>query len=61
MDFNKDGLIYAMLIIPAFFAVTVMIQGVTKLETKPTEGKVAIGAGILFLILIGVTYFMFIR
>jgi|WetSurMetagenome_2_1015567.scaffolds.fasta_scaffold1422608_2 hypothetical protein len=61
MNFNKDGATYILLVIPTLFAITVIAQGLTKMEKKPIEGKVAVGAGIVFLILIGMTYFMFIR
>lgn len=58
---DGSGLIYAFLIIPSFFAVVVLLQGVEKLTHNNSEGYVAIGFGIFFLILIAAAYFLFIR
>ena len=60
MDFNKQGIVYAFMIIPLMFAVTVFAQGIEKITKNDPEGKVAVGFGIFFFILIGATYFLFI-
>lgn len=61
MDLSGSGIIYAFLIIPSFFAVVVVLQGIEKLTHNNSEGYVAIGFGVLFLILIAAAYFLFIR
>jgi len=61
MDFNKQGIVYAFMIIPLMFAVTVLMQGLDKISKKDPEGKVAVGFGIFFFILIGTAYFLFIK
>ena len=61
MDFSSSGITYAFLIIPLFFAVMVIIQGVEKASRRETEGYVALGFGGVFLLLILVAYIFFIR
>lgn len=61
MNFNSPAVSYALLIIPTFFALTVTMQGLTKMQRKERDGQVAFGFGIFLLILIGVSYFLFIR
>jgi hypothetical protein len=61
MDLSGPGVTYAFLIIPLFFTLVVSLQGVEKLREGKTEGYVAIGFGIFFLILIAAAYFLFIR
>ena len=61
MDFAKQALIYIFLIIPTFFAATVVGQGIIKLQSGNKEGAVAIGFGIFMFALVVATYFMFIR
>lgn len=58
---SSSGLTYAFLIVPSLFAVVVLLQGFQKLSKGNTEGYVAIGFGVLFLILIITAYFFFIR
>ena len=61
MDFQKDGITYALLVIPLFFSGTLLAQGIGKLKTRPTEGKVIIGFGVFCLLMIVACYFLFIR
>jgi hypothetical protein len=61
MDLSGPGIIYAFLIIPSLFALVVFVQGFNKLSQGKSEGYVAIGFGIFFLILIAAAYFLFIR
>jgi hypothetical protein len=61
MDFEKQGLTYILMIIPAVFAGTVIVQGIQKLPVNPKDGKTSIGFGIFFVILIIATYFFFIQ
>lgn len=61
MDLSGPGVTYAFLIIPSFFALVVLLQGVEKLTHHNKEGYVALGFGIFFLILIAAAYFLFIR
>ena len=56
-----SGIVYAFLIIPSMFALVVLIQGIEKLTKNDSEGYVALGFGIFFLILIIAAYFLFIR
>ena len=61
MDFTSPAISYAMLIIPAFFAFTVIGQGISKLVKSEPDGPVAFGFGIFLLVLIVAAYFLFIR
>jgi len=61
MDLSGPGVTYAFLIIPSLFAVVVLIQGFDKLSQGNNEGYVALGFGVLFLVLIAAAYFLFIR
>ena len=61
MDLSGPGVTYAFLIIPSLFAVVVLIQGFDKLSQGSKEGYVALGFGVLFLVLIAAAYFLFIR
>jgi hypothetical protein len=58
---DGPGIIYAFLIIPSLFAVVVFAQGIEKLSHGKSEGYVALGFGVFFLILIAAAYFLFIR
>ena len=58
---DGPGITYAFLIIPSLFAVVVLLQGVEKIVHNNKEGYVAIGFGVVFLILIALAYIMFIR
>ncbi len=50
-----------MLIIPTFFALTVLGQGFTKLAKAEKDAPVALGFGLFLLVLIAAAYFLFIR
>ena len=58
---DSAGITYSFLIIPSFFALMVVIQGVEKITKHETEGYVALGFGIVFFALIIAAYFFFIR
>ncbi|OGG29672.1 hypothetical protein A3A63_03355 [Candidatus Gottesmanbacteria bacterium RIFCSPLOWO2_01_FULL_46_9] len=58
---DGPGITYAFLIIPSFFAVVVVLQGVEKLAHHNKEGYVALGFGVFFFILIAAAYVLFIR
>lgn len=61
MDFSSSAITYALMIIPTFFALTVMVQGIIKVTKEESDGPVAVGVGVFLLILIAVSYFLFIR
>jgi hypothetical protein len=61
MNFNSPALSYIFLIIPAFFAFTVIAQGMTKMKKHEDDGPIVFGFGIVLLILIGVAYWLYIR
>jgi hypothetical protein len=61
MDFQKDGLTYALMVIPLFFAGTLFAQGLVKLKSRPKEGRVIIGFGVFCLLMIVAAYILFIR
>ncbi len=61
MDLSGQGLTYAFLIIPAMFALVVVMQGFEKLSHNNKEGYVVLGFGVLFFILIAAAYVFFIR
>lgn len=61
MDFSSQAITYALLIIPTFFALTVIVQGVNKSAKQESDGAVAIGVGIFLLVLIVAAYFLYIR
>lgn len=61
MDFNESAITYVLLIIPTMFALTVIGQGIGKTIREEKDGTVAIGVGVFLLILIAVSYVLFIR
>lgn len=61
MDFTNQAVLYAMMVIPTFFALVVVGQGAVKMSKSEPDGPIALGFGIFLLVLIGVAYFMFIR
>ncbi|MEK7577745.1 MAG: hypothetical protein AAB492_03985 [Patescibacteria group bacterium] len=61
MDFSSQAITYAMLLIPSFFAMTVIAQGIIKMTREEADGIVAVGIGIFLLILIAGAYWFFIR
>ncbi len=58
---DSSGITYAFLIIPSFFALMVVVQGFDKLSKSDSEGYVAIGFGLVFIVIIIAAYFLFIR
>jgi hypothetical protein len=62
MDFfTKQGIVYALLLLPTFFAAAIFSQGVTKLSREDESGKTGIGFGIFLFVVIVAAYFLFIR
>jgi len=61
MDFSGPGVVYALMIIPSLFVVVVILQGIEKMAKHEPDGKIAIGFGILFLVLIVLAYFLYIK
>jgi hypothetical protein len=61
MDFTKQGITYAMLVIPVFLAITVLLQGFTKINRNEAGGQAIAGFGIFLFLLITAFYFFFIR
>ena len=61
MNFSSPAISYIFLIIPAFFAFTVIGQGITKMTRHEDDGPVVFGFGLLLLVLIGVAYWLYIR
>jgi hypothetical protein len=61
MNFSGAGISYAFMIIPSFFALVVILQGIEKLTHHDQEGYVAMGFGIFFMILIIAAFFLFIK
>ncbi|MEK7533669.1 MAG: hypothetical protein AAB542_04505 [Patescibacteria group bacterium] len=61
MDLSSPAITYSLLIIPTFFALTVMGQGMSKIIKEEKDGPVAVGLGICLLVLIAGAYWFFIR
>lgn len=61
MDTQSSVIIYALLVIPTFFALTVTGQGIYKMTKQEADGPVALGVGVFLLVLIVVSYILFIR
>lgn len=61
MDYSNSAVTYAMLLIPSLFAVTVMVQGIVKIIKEEADGAVELGFGIFLILLIGGSYWFFIR
>ena len=61
MNFNGPGTTYILLVIPALFSLAVVGQGMYKLARGDEDGKVALGFGIVFSLLVAAAYFFFIR
>lgn len=61
MDLTSPAITYALLIIPVFFALTVIFQGISKMAKGERDGSVALGFGVFLLVLITAAYFLFIR
>lgn len=61
MDFSGAGVTYLLLIIPTIFALAVVGQGVYKVSRQENDGKLVLGFGITFLVVIFLAYVFFIR
>ena len=61
MDLSGSGVTYALMVIPLLFVAVVIIQGIDKMVKHQPDGKVALGFGIFFLILIALAYFFYIK
>lgn len=61
MDLSNPGIVYALLIIPTLFALAMTGQGIYKMTRDEKDGVVAMGFGVICLVLIGATYLFFIR
>ncbi|MBI4065375.1 hypothetical protein HY409_03330 [Candidatus Gottesmanbacteria bacterium] len=61
MDFSGPAITYILLVIPTLFAAVVIGQGISKIMKQERGGGVAVGFGVVFLLLIGAAYFFFIR
>ncbi|MBI5019764.1 hypothetical protein HZB58_05860 [Candidatus Gottesmanbacteria bacterium] len=61
MDISSPAITYVLLVIPTFFALAVMFQGISKMAKAEKDGSVAFGFGAFLLVLIAAAYFLFIR
>jgi chromate transport protein ChrA len=61
MDFSGAGITYLLLIIPTLFALSVVGQGAVKVNRDEKDGKLILGLGIVFLVLILLAHFFFIK
>lgn len=61
MDFSGAGVTYLLLIIPTMFAFAVVGQGAAKVSRDEKDGKLVVGFGIAFLLVILFAYVFFIR
>lgn len=61
MNLSSPAIIYALLVIPTLFALTVVGQGIGKMAKQKADGPVTLGLGVILLGLIGVAYWFFIR
>lgn len=60
MDLNRPEFSYVLMVIPTLFALAVIAQGISKLNKSEPDGPIALGFGIVLLILIVGAYFFFI-
>lgn len=61
MDYSNSAVTYAMLLIPSLFAITVTLQGIIKIAKEKDDGITELGFGIFLVLLIGGSYWFFIR
>ncbi len=61
MDLSNPGISYILLIIPTLFALAMTGQGIYKMTRDEEGGIVAMGLGVICLVLVGATYLFFIR
>ena len=60
MDINRPEFSYVFMVIQTLFALAVIAQGISKLNKSEPDGPIALGFGIVLLILIVGAYFFFI-
>lgn len=61
MDLSNPGIVYILLVIPMLFALAMTGQGIYKVTKDEEGGMVAMGFGVICLILVVATYLFFIR
>lgn len=61
MNLSGPGLSYIFLVIPTLFSLAVLGQGVYKLSKNEPDAKVALGFGVICLLLVGAAYWLFVR
>jgi len=61
MNLSGPGITYLLMVIPTFFAVVVVGQGIYKITKGEQDGGVVLTFGIIFLALIAAAYFFFIK
>ncbi|MBI3385671.1 hypothetical protein HY031_01155 [Candidatus Gottesmanbacteria bacterium] len=61
MNFSGPGLSYIFLVIPTLFSLAVVGQGIYKMSRNEPDGSVALGFGVVCLVLVGAAYWLFIR
>lgn len=61
MDGVSSVITYVVLVIPAFFALTVCSQGIVKITKAEKDGATVLGIGIVLCILVIAAYWWFIR
>lgn len=61
MDAASSAITYAFLVIPAFFALTVLSQGIVKIRKAEKDGTIVLGMGIVLCLLVVSAYWWFIR
>lgn len=61
MDSTNAAVTYGLLLLPALFSLAVVGQGVYKIQKGEESGKIIVGFGLLFLLLIPAAYFFLIR
>jgi hypothetical protein len=61
MNLSNPALAYVFLVIPTFFGITMIGQGIQKITKQNKEGPIAVGFGVGILLLIAYAYVNFIR
>jgi len=61
MDLSNPGVTYILLVIPTLFAFVMTGQGLYKMTRDEEGGGVSLAFGVICLVLVGVTYLLFIR
>ena len=61
MDLSSPAITYSLLIIPTFFALTIVGQGISKIIKEEKDGPVAVSLGVLLIVFIAGAYWFFIR